>query len=512
MLRLLAIALALAPVAAGQAAYSVTLPDDGTRGAARDALHRGVELLHSFEYDDARDAFREARRLDALSVMAAWGEAMTHNHPVWQRQNTVEGRAVVAEIDDVVARRRDRGRSMSAGAEAIESYLDAVQTLFGTSGGPDKETRDDLYLDAMARHAAQHPSDRDGRAFYALALLGSAHEGRDVEVYEHAARVAQGVLDTAPDHPGALHYLIHAYDDPEHAHLALPAAEAYSEIVSAASHALHMPTHIYFALGRWEQASALNTRSYRAARDASARRGEALNNHGWHALYWLNYSELQLGRDERAMALLDTARARYLTSPSPLALAHLVRMRAQTAVTHVALNVGPAGPTGPDSALWRAFELDLPVDSASASTRAADLVASTMLLGGHGDMGARAAAIVGDAEAPALARATAQMVVGLASARDRAAVTRDIVAAAEAIEATPITFGPPLPALFPHELLVMVGLTGPDRDLARCLLDAVEARAPGRRITAVLRDGVDNAPSTPSGDAMAVTPSFCARD
>ena len=507
MLRLLLALAVLTPSAAAQASYRVTLPTGGLDGDALAHFERGVELLHSFEYDDARDAFRDARRAAPTPWMAAWGEAMTHNHPVWQRQDRDAGLAALGATGE------DPGLCGSSGRPARygkwEGYVDAVCVLFGAPGTAtadmSKEDRDDAYLASMAALAGSDASDRDARAFHALALLGSAHEGRDYAVYERAARVAQSVLDEDPQHPGALHYLIHAYDDPDHAELALPAARAYSQIASAASHALHMPTHIYFALGLWEEASALNTRAYRAAADASARRGETLNNHGWHALYWLNYSELQLGRDDAALALLDTALVRYGADPSPLALAHLVRMRAQTAVTVSLTRTGDLDAASP---LGRALALVLPLDSASASTRAADLALGVVTTGPDGDaeLMRRAQGVLDDPDAGELARASATMSGGLEFGSDDETVRRALVGAAEAIEATPVTFGPPMPALFPHEMLVLAGLT--HGDAARCVLDAVEARAPARRIAAFLRDGLDEDPA-PSEPAPPLRPSFC---
>lgn len=513
MLRLVLAFVLLAPGAAAQAAYSVTVPTTGLEGDALDAFERGVELLHSFEYDDARDAFREAQGHAPYAEMAYWGEAMTHNHPVWQRQDADAAQAV---FDTLSARLGAPDAPPVPPLEPeVSSYMSAARILFGEGDPETKEARDDAYLDAMARHIDRFARDRDGRAFYALALLGSAHEGRDYAVYGRAAEVAQSVLDEDPEHPGALHYLIHAYDDPDHAELALPAARAYSEIVSAASHALHMPTHIYFALGLWEEASALNVRAFEAARDASVRRGEPLNNHGWHALYWLNYSELQLGRDAEALALLDTARTRYEADPSGLALRHLTRIRAQTVVTLMMTNLTPDGPIVDDSALARAYAMDLPLDDADATTRAADLATMAVLTSsGYGDpVYVRVRSILDDSTASPLARAIAGMLPDSPEASaDNASSIPNVVTAAEVIQSMPVTFGPPTPALLPHEILAWMGLESGDRDLVRCVLDAVDARAPGRRIAGIYRKALDASATRPQQSAPDLTPAFCRGD
>ena len=465
----------LAPGAAAQAAYDVTAPTDGLTDDALDAFERGVELLHSFEYDDARDAFRHAQRLAPSAAMPVWGEAMTHNHPVWQRQDADAGRDALARIP-----------AADAASPLAASYLGAVGTLFADGDG--KEARDDAYLAAMREHAARFPDDRDGRAFYALALLGSAHEGRDYDVYEQAARIAQSVLDQDPEHPGALHYLIHAYDDPDHAALALPAARAYSEIASAASHALHMPTHIYFALGLWEEASALNQRSYDAAVAASARRGEPLNNHGWHALWWLNYSELQLQRDDRAVALLDTARVRYALDPSGLALRHLVRIRAQTVAE---TNLPPS------DAEELAF--GLPRAAMSPDTEAIDLAALLI----HSDDPerdlTRLHSLASDPEARPSVRALAFLNPlqtwetpddAFMASLVEPSVVQSWIAALHVVEATPIAFGPPTPTVLPHEWLALSYMLDGQPDAMRCLLDAAERRAPNRRTTNRIREAL----------------------
>ena len=492
MLRLFLAAVLLAPAALGQAAYDVTLPMAGLDGDARDAFERGVELLHSFEYDDARDAFRQSQRLAPSAAMAYWGEAMTYNHPVWQQQDAAAAAAVLARLTEHASGPASRHEA---------SYRAALGVLFSDTSDETKEVRDDAYLAAMAAHAAAFPDDRDGRAFYALALLGSAHEGRDYAVYGRAAEVAQSVLDQDPEHPGALHYLIHAYDDPDHAALALPAARAYAEIVSAASHALHMPTHIYFALGLWDDASALNVRSFEAARAASARRGEPLNNHGWHALYWLNYSELQRGHDAEAVALLARADSLYRVGPSDLAFRHLVRIRHQTLITLAFANREVRLSTSE-------LRLERPLGDADPTTEALDL-ASRMILGVAADAAeTRLQALAAAPGASATVRALAAvMLSGLVT--DTTALER-LAEAVDAVEATPIAFGPPTPAMYPHERMAGNLAAAGAPALARCLLDAVEARAPGRRLTALMRDQI----GAPRPDDLGVdlpTPAVCAR-
>ena len=166
---------ALAQPALGETEF----PNSGAPEAQADFL-TGLLLLHSFEYDDARDAFQRARALDPGFAMAAWGEAMTHNHPIWQRQDRDAGRAALAGVT---------GDGLT---ERESAYLATLDVLFGEG---DKEERDDAYADAWRRLAEDHPDDLDAQTFYALALLGTAHEGRDFTTYMKAAAVLEDVFD-----------------------------------------------------------------------------------------------------------------------------------------------------------------------------------------------------------------------------------------------------------------------------------------------------------------------------
>lgn len=295
----------LAPGALAQ--YGATeFPNSGAN-EAQDAFLRGLLMLHSFEYVDAREAFQEARRIDPDFAMAAWGEAMTHNHPIWQEQDRD---AAIAALGDWWEAIRSGGEIDGVTAREAD-YLRTLGALYGGEGtNPGglreaKEERDFAYADAMADLSAAYPDDLDAASFYALSILGTAHEGRDFAIYMDAAAVAEEVFDINPEHPGAAHYLIHAYDDPIHAPLGLRPARVYADIAPSASHALHMPSHIYFALGMWDEGAEMNERSYDAAKARTDARGEPLNGHGWHALQWLHYAYLQQGRIAEADAVLQ---------------------------------------------------------------------------------------------------------------------------------------------------------------------------------------------------------------
>jgi tetratricopeptide (TPR) repeat protein len=179
----------------------------------------------------------------------------------------------------------------------------------------------------MRRMNDKYSDDLEVKAFYALALLGSS-QGRDVGTYMKAAALVEDVVRANPQHPGAIHYLIHAYDDPAHAPLGLRYAEAYAKIAPAASHALHMPSHIYFALGMWDKAAELNERSAKAADERVSRKGLGVDDRGFHALLWLTYSYLQQGRYQDARGVVDQIDKAAAESGSVRTRSHLALARA----------------------------------------------------------------------------------------------------------------------------------------------------------------------------------------
>jgi tetratricopeptide (TPR) repeat protein len=297
----------------------IHFPTSGAPAAQPD-FERGVLLLHSFEYDDAAAAFREAERRDPGFAMAYWGEAMTYNHPLWHQQDRQAARDALERLAGTA-----RERLAKAPTAREKAYLSAVETLYGDG---DKATRDALYAAAMARLAASDPDDLEAASFHALALLGSCEAGRDIATYMRAAAVAEEVFARNPLHPGAVHYLIHAYDDPVHAPLGLRAARVYARIAPAAAHALHMPSHIFLALGMWDEVAAANEASWAASEARRQRLRLPIEERGYHALSWLQYAYLQQGRFRDARQLLAAMAADAAASGSERTREHLARMQA----------------------------------------------------------------------------------------------------------------------------------------------------------------------------------------
>jgi tetratricopeptide (TPR) repeat protein len=304
---------------------------------AQDAFDRAVKLLHSFEFSDARDAFVEAQEIDPGFVMAIWGEAMSHNHPIWARQERDEALLVLAKLAPKGERRA---------TEREERYLEAVYILFGEG---DKRSRDIAYMNAMQKMYEDYPDDLEAAAFYSLSILGSVYD-RDFRTYMKAASIAEEVFAKQPKHPGAAHYMIHSYDDQIHAPLGLRAAREYSKIAPSAAHAQHMVSHIYTSLGMWDEVVVANATSVRVSEESMQRAGKDPANRNKHALQWLHYALLQQGRFDEAADALEIMKIDVVAMPEPYNRGHNALMRAADAVDdpNVAIILQPTDLTDMD--------------------------------------------------------------------------------------------------------------------------------------------------------------------
>jgi hypothetical protein len=222
------------------------------------------------------------------------GQAMTYNHPLWSN-GLPRRKIVIAKIKDT-ARLTPRERA----------YLDAVKLLYAAG---EKSARDVAYSAAMEKIYRDYPDDLDAAAFYSLSLLGLVQPGeKSFRLQARAGAIALEVYQKNPNHPGAAHYIIHAFDDPEHAILALPAARRYAEIAPEAHHARHMPSHIFLQLGMWPEAAASNESAWESSDAWMKRKHLSLNVRDYHSLNWLLYVYLQQGRYRKAEELLTLMR------------------------------------------------------------------------------------------------------------------------------------------------------------------------------------------------------------
>jgi tetratricopeptide (TPR) repeat protein len=268
----------------------VEFPTSGSEAAQAHFL-RGLAALHSFWYEEALAAFRESTKTDPEFMMGYWGEAMAHNHPLWSEQDTAAAREVIKKIKDTT-KLTPRERA----------YLEAVKTLYGEG---EKPARDTAYSAAMEKIYRDYENDLDAAAFYSLSLLGLVRsEEKNYRLQARAGAIALDVYTKNPNHPGAAHYIIHAFDDPDHAILALPAARRYAGIAPEAHHARHMPSHIFLQLGMWPEAASSNESAWEASESWMKRKNLSPSVRDYHSLHWLMYVYLQQGRYRKAEELV----------------------------------------------------------------------------------------------------------------------------------------------------------------------------------------------------------------
>jgi tetratricopeptide (TPR) repeat protein len=287
---------------------AITFPNSGSPKAQADFL-RGVAWLHSFAYEDAIDAFRAAQKIDPDFALAYWGEALSFSQPLWFHEEADKARAALSKLGPTPAIRLAK-----ATTPREKGFLTAVEALWGAG---DTSARAAAYAGVMATVAAEFPADDEAQTFYALALLGTLPRGdAALPLRQQAGAIAETVFKRNPNHPGAAHYIIHAYDHGTLAPRALPAARAYAKIAPAASHALHMPAHTFMQLGLWDEAAATDEASWNASVAWAAGRGLSPASRDFHSLSWLQYEWTQQGRFSKTKEAIGFVNAAMKT-PSP---------------------------------------------------------------------------------------------------------------------------------------------------------------------------------------------------
>jgi tetratricopeptide (TPR) repeat protein len=271
--------------------------------AAKPEFARAVALLHSFGYEEARQAFTRVAELDPACGMAHWGVAMTYYHPLWAPPTPQEFAGGL--------RSAETAARVGANSERERRYIAAVGAFFIEPAPREHRARAAAYTAAMERLAADFKDDDEAQIFLALSLLGTAPPNDHTFANQkRAAQIVDPLIAKNPQHPGVLHYTIHAFDVPELASLALPAARAYAKVAPAAPHALHMPSHIFTRLGLWDESIKSNIDSAAAGRALAAKRLPGRESYeALHALDYLEYAYLQLGNDTRARQILDEVKA-----------------------------------------------------------------------------------------------------------------------------------------------------------------------------------------------------------
>ena len=316
VLALVLIGIPLLPSALSQPALGrIVFANSGSAAAQADFL-QGVAWLHSFMYEDAIDAFRAAQKIDPSFAMAYWGEAMSFSQPLWHFEEVPQARAVLAKLGPT-----PDARIAKAKTPREQGFMRAAEALFGSG---EKSARHAAFAKAMAVVAAAHPEDDEAQAFYALALLSTLPRGdAALPIRKQSGGIAERVFARNPNHPGAAHYILHAYDHGALVSRALPAARAYAKIAPAASHALHMPAHAFLQVGFWDEAAASDEASWNASIAWAKRRGLSIASRDYHSLAWLQYEWTQQGRfskTQEAIAFVNEAMKASAPPSSPQAL------------------------------------------------------------------------------------------------------------------------------------------------------------------------------------------------
>ena len=260
----------------------------------QEILQRSVAMLHSFRYVETERSFREVLAKDPSCSVATWGiAAILMSNPL----------AGIGPSPEWASRARtaiEEGRRIGAKTPRERDYIEAVATYYEDWANRPEKTRQVNRAKAFEALAARYPDDDEAQIFYALYLAGTQSlSDPTYGAYLSAAKILEKQLEKHPDHPGVAHYLIHSYDAPPIASKGLPAARRYAGLAPDAPHALHMPSHIFTRVGYWEDSITTNARAEKAAKQDKDFEEQL------HAMDYMTYANLQLGRDNEAKRIAD---------------------------------------------------------------------------------------------------------------------------------------------------------------------------------------------------------------
>jgi hypothetical protein len=268
----------------------------------KSTFNLAMALLHSFEYDEAEKVFTKIIDKEPGCAMAYWGVAMCNYHPLWAPPGPVE----LAKGAKVI----ELAESLHRIPERESGYIHAIAEYYKDWDKADQHTRCIRYEKAMEKLYTQYPDDREAAIFYALALDAAADPADKTFTYQKkAGTILNAIYPNEPNHPGIVHYIIHTYDYPGLAELALPAARKYASVAPASAHAQHMPSHIFTRLGLWDECISSNLNSTASAKCYAENAG--LKGHWdeeFHGMDYLVYAYLQKGEDSLAKAQWDYLR------------------------------------------------------------------------------------------------------------------------------------------------------------------------------------------------------------
>ena len=287
---------------------------------AQPYFEKGLLLLHNFEYEDAAREFEMAQLLDPNFVMAYWGEAMCYNQPLWFQQDLAKAKGALFKLGLKAPERLEKAQN-----EVEKGFITAIELLFGEDA--DIKIRNEKYEKSMAELYKQHPENEEVAAFYALSILGNCYTGEEKEKYDLAGRVTMKLNAINPQHPGALNYMIHLYDDPSTAYKGKKAADDYFVLATDSKYALHEPSHIFLANGEWDKEVKSNEASWKSAEAWVKKNKKSLEDRDYHSLWWLEYGYLQEGKYKLALELISNMNRDARYSKSERMRFHLAMMR-----------------------------------------------------------------------------------------------------------------------------------------------------------------------------------------
>src|SRR5260370_36764586 len=262
------------------------------------SFNRAVALLHSFQYEQARQAFSEISLQDPTCAMAQWGVAMSHYHGLWDNGDTLAGRLALKKAAELAA-------SNAKTTAREKSYIEALAEIYAEDG-KDAAAHSRAFEKKMGEVQTAYPGDSEAAVFHALTLSITAPKtDKTFANQRRCGEILEPLFQQQPHHPGIAHYIIHCYDNPVLAEKGLPAARMYAKIAPASAHANHMPSHIFTRVGSWEESIRSNQRSAELAAlaEKTSKNGEARDQR-LHALDYLEYAYLQNGQVKNAGSLL----------------------------------------------------------------------------------------------------------------------------------------------------------------------------------------------------------------
>ncbi len=275
----------------------------------KEDFNLAIKLLHSFEYDEAEKVFAKIIDEEPSCAMAYWGVAMSNFHALWAPPTEAELKKGIKAIEIA--------QSIPGKSEREKDYINAIHAYYKNWQSTEHRNRCLQFESAMQQLSEKYADDKEAAIFYALSLTAAADPAdKSFAKQKKAGEILNALYPKEPDHPGIVHYIIHTYDSPELAHLALESAKKYASVAPSSAHALHMPSHIFTRLGMWDECIKSNLVSVSSAKCYAEEAG--IKGH-WdeeiHGLDYLVYAYLQKGENDLAKKQWDYLKSIKEVSP-----------------------------------------------------------------------------------------------------------------------------------------------------------------------------------------------------